>query len=195
MLVSLAVDSRSATPKPDDASVANSEAAPPVMDTSTHISELAAVDDMGQSFAKRIVAEILDRSVAKYRDSLVVDGKVEEEEGPEDSVVSAEAAVPKSNYVNFDIAQTVLARDAGKEEPPSEEENEELKRNGSRTPTGSSSLHSQRTFVVHVYLCIQVQCNGNFCWKICTMYVYVCNIICVHVQVHVHLYLCTCTCI
>ena len=135
------VNSCSTTPKPDDSTA---DSAPAVeKDTSTNISELAGGSDVGQNFAKRIVAEILDRSVAKYRDSLVVDGKVEGGEASGVGAGSGESGGPKSNYVNYDIAQSVLARDAGKEEPQSEEENEEHKRNGSRTPTGVNTQCSQ----------------------------------------------------
>ena len=47
-----------------------------------------------------------------------------------------ETSGPKSNYVNYDIAQSVLvsSRDAGKEvSPPAVEPEEEA---GSKTPTG-----------------------------------------------------------
>ena len=102
---------------------------------------------MGQNFAKRIVAEILDRSVAKYRDSLVVEG------GEEEGGNLGPPAGAKSNYVNYDIAQTVIvtSREAEREGTPNSEEtgkapaSEETpagvetvleEREGSRTPTG-----------------------------------------------------------
>jgi protein scribble len=114
----------------------------PVLDnTAPTVQANAGSEEEGRGFAKRIVAEILDRSVAKFRDTLVTDTKVDRDtEGG-----SPESAGPKSNYVNFDIAQTVIvsSREAGQEE---EEEkaaaNEDFgaeDREGSRTPTEANS--------------------------------------------------------
>lgn len=120
-------DPRAATPTPADPD-SDPDPAPAVQ-----IPNSSEPDSFeGQSFAKRIVAEILDRSVIKYQDSLVVECK--EGEGGEEGK-SGESGGHK-NYINYDIAQTVLgtSRDAERQESHSEGETEE--REGSKTPTG-----------------------------------------------------------
>ena len=107
-------------------------------------SEAADVgDEEGRGFAKRIVAEILDRSVAKYRGSQEGDVKTEEKVEEAGGGGGEDSAAPKSNYVNFDIAQTVIV--SSREEADLEQEtgdeptarNEAAPENdGSRTPTG-----------------------------------------------------------
>ena len=153
--VSFIADSRTATPTPDDQ---QAEPIIPVTQNQETSTEVPAEDDgNGQNFAKRIVAAILDRSVAKYRDSLEAEGeelvsdtKLDEgERGGESGVgVPTEA---KSNYVNYDIAQTVIvsSREAekeggapvnedtlGYEDRPASERSVPEEKDGSRTPTG-----------------------------------------------------------
>jgi protein scribble len=121
-------DSRAATPTPADLAASAAPA------TTTVSSEEAGTE--GQSFAKRIVAEILDRSVAKYRDTVLVESKEEEVGG-----TSGDAGGPKSNYVNFDIAQSVLvsSMDARGGESPVVSDGEEEEKEGSKTPTEANS--------------------------------------------------------
>ena len=125
------IDSHTTTPTPDDTATKAATAAVPVPASAVVGSE------EGRGFAKRIVAEILDRSVAKYHSSLTegdVKAEKKEEEGSK-----TDSAGPKSNYVNFDIAQTVIvtSREAGQEEQVATEEDIAAEdREGSRTPTG-----------------------------------------------------------
>ena len=129
----LITDSHTPTPTPDDAAA---ETTTPAPESASETSDLLGNEE-GRGFAKRIVAEILDRSVAKYRSSLEGEVKAtEEEEGSGGDLIG-----PKSNYVNFDIAQTVIvsSREAGREEseePAPEEEARAEEREGSVTPTG-----------------------------------------------------------
>lgn len=83
----------------------------------------------GQSFAKRIVAEILDRSVTRYRNSC-------SKEGEEGAGGTGEAGGQKNNYINYDIAQTVLGSSKDVIADWYSEEKKEEDRDGSRTPTG-----------------------------------------------------------
>ena len=107
------------------------------------------------------MAEILDRSVAKYRDTVLVDSKEGEvgqtsggtsgetsggtsggtskktSEGTSEGT-SGDAGGPKSNYVNFDIAQSVLVsslEDSGRESSAASDR-EDDENEGSKTPTG-----------------------------------------------------------
>ena len=82
------------------------------------------IQDMsnGQSFAKRIVAEILDRSMTKFQHSLLVEGK--ETGGGKKS--------PHGNYVNYDLVQTVI--DATRETNKNEKQEDSI------TPTGVFTL-------------------------------------------------------
>lgn len=178
-MFSFIADSRTATPTPND------QQADPVIPvsqdqvTSTEHKELPQEDgngEVGQSFAKRIVAEILDRSVAKYRDSLVAEGdelvsnaKGGEREGEGESGVGVPAEA-KSNYVNYDIAQTVIvsSREAereggtpvsedtpGNEDIPASEERVPEERDDSRTPTGQYCIYSDKCSVcTYVYTCV-----------------------------------------
>ena len=129
-------DSRTPTPTPEDTGAKSAAAAAPASETSDILS-----DEEGRGFAKRIVAEILDRSVAKYRGSL--EGDVKTERVGDDG--GGDSAGPKSNYVNFDIAQTVIV--SSREEADREQEEGEgptvgeetttaNERDDSRTPTG-----------------------------------------------------------
>jgi C-terminal processing protease CtpA/Prc len=130
-------DSHTPTPTPEDTATVSAVAVAVVP-----TSELSETEE-GRGFAKRIVAEILDRSVTKYRSSLI-EGDMDAEKREESS--RSDSAGPKSNYVNFDIAQTVIvsSREAGQEE---EEEkaaaNEDIgaedRGEGSRTPTEANS--------------------------------------------------------
>lgn len=83
------------------------------------------------------MAEILDRSVAKFRNSM--EGGINEEAAEGGGRDATSSSGPKSNYVNFDIAQTVIVstRQAGREEsidPVTADDGEDD--DGSRTPTG-----------------------------------------------------------
>lgn len=127
-------DSHTPTPTPDDTAIESA------VITAPETSDIVGSEE-GRGFAKRIVAEILDRSVAKYRGSLVEDDvKTESKEG---GGHRTDTTGPKSNYVNFDIAQTVIvsSREAGQEEEEeeraaTEEDITAEDRDGSRTPTG-----------------------------------------------------------
>lgn len=59
----------------------------------------------GESFAKKIVSEILGRSVTRFTDSLVAE---EGKEHPPAKGEGEEHKSPHDNYINYDIAQTVL---------------------------------------------------------------------------------------
>lgn len=80
----------------------------------------------GESFAKKIVSEILGRSVERIRDSFLEEeatqnGNVErEQEGEQEG---EQDKSPYDNYVNYDIAQTVLESTAVRESqsPPAGE--------------------------------------------------------------------------
>lgn len=76
----------------------------------------------GESFAKKIVSEILGRSVERIRDSFLEEeatqnGNMEREQEGE------QGKSPYDNYVNYDIAQTVLESTAVRESqsPPAGE--------------------------------------------------------------------------
>ena len=107
-------DSRTATPTPSEP-----DSVPAVHVTADPTTSQNSSD--GQNFAKRIVAEILDRSVIKYCNSLVPEDKEEgEREGEREGAKEGggDADRQKKNYINYDIAQTVLvsSRDAGRGE-------------------------------------------------------------------------------
>ncbi|CAI8037712.1 Leucine-rich repeat-containing protein 1 [Geodia barretti] len=132
-------DSHTPTPTREDTATVSAVAVAGV--PTSELSDTGASEE-GRGFAKRIVAEILDRSVTKYRSSLI-EGDTDADKKEESS--RSDSAGPKSNYVNFDIAQTVIvsSREAGQEE---EEEkaaaNEDFgteDREGSRTPTEANS--------------------------------------------------------
>lgn len=120
-------DSRAATPTPTDQDARASDTLPVVELTNTELNQDAAEE--GQSFAKRIVAEILDRSVTRYRNTVVGDSK-EGEEG-----TAEESGGQKNNYINYDIAQTVLGSSKDVLTYFSEEKTDD-EMEGSRTPTG-----------------------------------------------------------
>ena len=79
-----------------------------------------SMEGNAESFAKGIVAQILDRSVARFQEQVVhgeVDQKgedkseLQEEKAPD----GQEAIDPHDNYINYDIAQTVLESTARSE--------------------------------------------------------------------------------
>ena len=147
-------DSRTATPTPSEP-----DSVPAVHVTADPTTSQNNSD--GQNFAKRIVAEILDRSVIKYRNSLVPEDKEEGEregegEGEGEGVKEGggDADRQKKNYINYDIAQTVLvsSRDAWRGDHAEEEE----EREGSRTPTGELDRFTDRHYM---YMYYSYMCN------------------------------------
>ena len=143
-------DSRTATPTPSEP-----DSVPAVHVTADPTPSQNSSD--GQNFAKRIVAEILDRSVIKYRNSLVPEDKEEGEKDGEkegererEGEGGGEADRQKKNYINYDIAQTVLvsSRDAGRGDRAEEEE----EREGSRTPTGELDRFTDSHYLYMCYV-------------------------------------------
>ena len=110
------------------------------------------------------MAEILDRSVTKFRHSLIMEGKEEQESGGKEGGEVREGKEEKKeqgeekrdgevkegpqhdNYINYDIAQTLLvtSRVAAREDTAEEEEEEEGE--GSKTPTGEYAAQ-------YLYIC------------------------------------------
>ena len=75
----------------------------------------------GESFAKKIVSEILGRSVERFQDSLI-EGETTQDDDESKVEPSEEAKgemnkSPHDNYVNYDIAQTVLESTAQRKSP------------------------------------------------------------------------------
>lgn len=107
------------------------------------------------------MAEILDRSVTKFRHSLIVEGKEEQEgEGKEggDKEEKKEQGEEKrdgevkegpqhDNYINYDIAQTLLvtSRVAAREDTTEKEEEGE----DSKTPTGECTAQHCTSAVLY----------------------------------------------
>lgn len=73
----------------------------------------------GESFAKKIVSEILGRSVERFQDSLIEGETTQDDDEVEPSEEAKEEMnkSPHDNYVNYDIAQTVLESTARRKSP------------------------------------------------------------------------------
>lgn len=71
----------------------------------------------GESFAKKIVSEILGRSVERFQDSLIEGETTQDDDGVEPSEEVKDEKSPHDNYVNYDIAQTVLESTARRKSP------------------------------------------------------------------------------
>ena len=71
----------------------------------------------GESFAKKIVSEILGRSVERFQDSLIEGETTQGDDGVEPSEEVKDEKSPHDNYVNYDIAQTVLESTARRKSP------------------------------------------------------------------------------
>ena len=75
----------------------------------------------GESFAKKIVSEILGRSVERFRDSLIEGETTQDDDEskvePSEEEKGEMNKSPHDNYVNYDIAQTVLESTARRKSP------------------------------------------------------------------------------
>ena len=71
----------------------------------------------GESFAKKIVSEILGRSVERFQDSLIEGETTQDDDGVEPLEEVKDEKSPHDNYVNYDIAQTVLESTARRKSP------------------------------------------------------------------------------
>ena len=71
----------------------------------------------GKSFTKKIVSEILGRSVERFQDSLIEGETTQDDDGVEPSEEVKDEKSPHDNYVNYDIAQTVLESTARRKSP------------------------------------------------------------------------------
>ena len=71
----------------------------------------------GESFAKKIVSEILGRSVERFQDSLIEGETTQGDDGVEPLEEVKDEKSPHDNYVNYDIAQTVLESTARRKSP------------------------------------------------------------------------------